>query len=254
MHLKLYVTAGLLFGCALLSAQRMREHSLQAEPRNKGKAILAHVLFGTHRPAGDLADRFGPANSIGLGSDWIAANNLLFGLEGQYYFGNKVQEDPLAILRTPEGDLIGNDQLMASVPLRQRGWYMGGLVGKLFTVKDLRSGVRVTFSAGVTQHKIRVQDDGNTLTQITGDYAKGYDRLTGGLALQQFVGWQQLAKNRRANWMIGFEFNQGFTHTLRDWDFTERRKLDGQRVDLRFGIRAAWTIPFYIGGSEEIYY
>lgn len=254
MHLKLYVTIGLLFCCALLSAQRHREHPPAQEPRNKGKAILLHIALATHLPGGDLADRFGQDGGFGLGLEWLTEINLLIGLEGQYYFGNTVHEDPLAILRTPEGDLIGKDQLLASVPLRERGWYVGGLVGKLFPVKDLRSGLRVTLGAGLTQHEIRVQDDQSALTQITGDYAKGYDRLTGGLALQQFVGWQNLAKNRLTNWMIGFEFNQGFTNTLRDWDFTERRKLDARRLDLRFGIRATWTIPFYIGGAENIYY
>ena len=254
MHWKLYLTGGLLLGCVLLSAQRMREHPPQEEPRNKGSAILAQLLFALHQPGSDLVDRFGRDAGLGLGGEWLTENNFIVGLEGQYFFGNKVNEDPLAILRTPEGDLIGKDQLLASVVLRQRGWYVGGLAGKLFTVGDRRSGLRVTLGAGLTRHYIRVQDDQSALTQITGDYAKGYDRLTGGLALQQFVGWQHLSKNRRSNWMIGFEFNQGFTNTLRDWDFSERRKLDDQRLDLRFGIRAAWTIPFYIGGAEEIYY
>ncbi len=254
MHLKLYISIGLLFCCTLLSAQRYREHPQPEEARNKGKAILAHVSVGTHLLGGDLADRFGRDGAVGLGADWITANNLIFGLEGSYYFGNQVNEDPLAILRTTEGDLIGNDQLLATVALRQRGWYAGGLIGKLVTFNDSRSGLRLTLGAGMTRHKIRVQDEQSVMTQLTGDYLKGYDRLTGGLALQQFVGWQNLAKNRRANWMIGFEFNQGFTNSLRDWDFTERRKLDGNRIDLRFGIRASWTIPFYIGGAENIFY
>ncbi len=254
MSLKSYFILPLLLCATLLSAQRHREHPQPEEPRNKGKAILAHLSLGTHLLGGDLADRFGRDNSIGLGADWLTENNLLIGLEGQYFFGNQVKEDPLAILRTAEGDLIGKDQFLASVPLRQRGWYAGALIGKLFPFHDSRSGLRVTLGAGITRHKIRVQDDQSVMTQLTGNYANGYDRLTGGLALQQFVGWQHLAKNRRANWMIGFDFNQGFTNTLRDWDFTERRKLDGKRIDLRFGIKASWTIPFYIGGAENVYY
>ena len=254
MQLKFYITSGLLFAGLLLSAQPMREHPPKEEPRNKGKAILAHLEFATHLPGSDLADRFGLDGGVGLGGELITAHNLIFGVEGQFYFGTKVKEDPLAILRTPEGDLIGKDLTLASVPLHQRGWYVGGLIGKLITFSGERSGLRLTLGAGMTQHKIRVQDDQSALTQITGDYGKGYDRLTGGLALQQFIGWQKLGKNRRVNFMIGFEFNQGFTHTLRDWDFSEQRKLDGQRMDLRMGIRAAWTIPFYIGNAEGIYY
>ncbi len=253
MQLKLYITAGFLFATALLSAQ-MREHPEEEEARNKGNAILAHLEFGVHTPAGDLADRFGMGGGLGLGGEWITANNFILGVEGHFYFGNKVKDDPLAILRTPEGDIIGKDLSLASISLNQRGWYAGGLVGKLFPLKNTRSGLRVTLGVGMTQHWIRLQDDQTILTQITGDYAKGYDRLTGGLSTEQFIGWQNLSKNRRANFMFGFEFNQGFTHTLRDWDFNDRRKLDGQRLDLRFGIRAAWTIPFYLGNAENVYY
>ncbi|MEO6758110.1 MAG: hypothetical protein ABIO24_01565 [Saprospiraceae bacterium] len=254
MHLKPVLIGSLLFAGTFLSAQPMREHPPLEEARNKGKAFLLHLEFGIYQPGGDLADRFGGNGGLGLGTEFITANNLIIGAEGHFYFGSNVKEDPLAILRTAEGDLIGNDLSLASVPLHERGWYVGGLIGNLLPLSNTRSGLRITLGAGVTQHKIRVQDDQSALTQITGDYGKGYDRLTGGLALEQFVGWQNLAKNRLANFMIGFEFNQGFTHTLRDWDFNDRRKLEGQRLDLRFGIRAAWTLPFYLDGSENISY
>ena len=254
MQLKLYITSILLLGTVLVSAQRMREHPEEEEPRNKGNAILVHLEGGVYVPGGDLADRFGKNAGIGLGSEWISKNNFILGAEGHFYFGSVVHDDPVAILRTAEGDLIGKDLTLASVVLHQRGLYVGGLVGKLVTFNGSRSGLRLTLGAGMTQHKIRVQDDQNALTQITGDYGKGYDRLTGGLALEQFIGWQRLSANRLANFMVGFEFNQGFTHTLRDWDFNDRRKLEGQRLDLRFGLRVAWTIPFYIGGGEDIYY
>ena len=32
------------------------------------------------------------------------------------------------------------------------------------------------------------------------------------------------------------------------------KKLEGNRLDLRFGIRLAWTLPFYTGNAEDIYY
>ncbi len=92
------------------------------------------------------------------------------------------------------------------------------------------------------------------MVQIRDDYKKGYDRLCGGPALQQFIGWQKVGYGRDMSWLFGFEFNQAFTQTRRDWDFAEMRKLEGRRVDLRFGVRLAWTLPFYTGTAEEIYY
>jgi hypothetical protein len=244
----------LLFLPLAVRAQKFPEHREPAAAQNKGTAILLHLGAGAQLPGGDLADRFGFNGAIGPGVEIITASNYLVGLEGQYLFGQKVHEDPLTPLRTPEGDIIGNDQQLAQVALRERGWYAGAHVGRLFTFGAARSGLRITLGGGWFQHKIRVQDDAGVVPGLAGDYIKGYDRLTGGPALNEFIGWQHLAANRRSNWMIGLELGQAFTNTRRDWDFAERRKLDGKRLDLRFGIKAMWTLPFYLGGANEIYY
>ncbi len=220
----------------------------------KSKGVLAHFTLGGHLPAGDLAKRFGVNGSLGAGTEFISAKNWFFGLEGAFLFGSKTKEDPLSILRTPSGDIIGNDRSIATTRLQQRGMYLGATLGKLLTFKDKRAGLRLTFGGGWAQHRIRVLDDSRTVVQIRGDYKKGYDRLTGGPALQQFVGWQHVGYGRDMSWLLGFEFNQAFTNTRRDWDFTEMRKLEGNRLDLRFGVRIAWTLPFYTGNAAEIYY
>jgi hypothetical protein len=248
----------LLLICALLmlnlQAQRTREPSF-SDSNNKGNAILFHFNLGSHIPAADMAKRFGNDLSIGGGLERITENNLIVGVEGHFFFSQKVKEDPLAALRTPEGDIIGIDQAIASLVLRERGFYIGANMGKLITFNEKRRrGLRLTGSLGWLQHKIRLQDDGQTVPQVTGNYAFGYDRLTGGLALNEFVGWQQLSISRRINWYVGFEFGQGFTGTLRDYDFAEQRKLSERRLDLRFGVRAGWVLPFYQRKAEDIYY
>ena len=234
-------------------AQKFPEHSEKIAV-NEGAATLFHLGLGVQVPAADLAKRFGVNQSIDGGLDWIFSNNYILGIEGQFLFSNKVEDDPLSILRTPEGDIIGNNRLLSNVIIRERGYYFGAHVGKLFPISAPRSGLRVTLGAGMLRHWIKFQDDDNGLTQITGEYKKGYDRLTGGLALNQFIGWEHLGWDRKSNWMIGFEFNQGFTKSLRDWDFSTIGKLDGNRLDLRFGIRASWTLPFYHKGAENIEY
>ncbi|MFN7327322.1 MAG: hypothetical protein ACK5SQ_12130 [Chitinophagales bacterium] len=241
--------------CVALKAQYIPEERFYDESNNKGKAILMHFNFGTHLPAASMAKRFGQDMSLGGGLEQLSANNFILGVEGHYFFGSEVKEDPLSILRTPAGDLIGTDQFVASVVLKQRGFYVGANVGKLFIFDaSKRSGLRVTCSAGWMQHKFRLQDDGQSLPLVEGDYAKGFDRLTGGLTFAQFIGWQHLSVNRRKNWYIGFELTEGFTRSLRDWDFAEKRKLDERRLDLRIGLRAGWTLPFYPKSPEQIYY
>jgi hypothetical protein len=104
------------------------------------------------------------------------------------------------------------------------------------------------------RHKIRVQDDSGAVTQLTGDYIKGYDRLNGGLALNQFIGYQLLSQSRTVNFFAGFEFNEGFTHNLRSWDFELKKEFVEKRFDFRYGFRIGWTLPFYLRKSTQIYY
>ncbi len=241
------------FATPLAQAQRFPQHP-EKESRNTGRAVLLSVKVGAHLPGGDLARRFGPFGSLGGNAEWLGENNFILGLEGHYYFAAPAREDPLAILRTPEGDLIGRDQYLADIALRGRGYYLGGSVGYLFARSGTRSGLRVMVGAGMVRHKIHVQDDDRTLIQVQGEYAKGYDRLTGGLAFNQFIGWQHLGPDRRSNWFAGLEFTQGFTNTLREWDFSSMQKLDARRTDLWFGLRIGWTLPLYQTPPEKIYY
>lgn len=237
------------------SAQAQQTGRKWDADRNKGKALLFSIGAGVHLPAGDLAKRFkGPSGSVGISLEFLNVRNILVGAEGAFFFGDKVKEDPLTILRLSNGEIIGNDLSYANFNLQERGFYYGVRTGKLFARKGRRSGWKATLGAGYMTHKIRLQDNGRTLTQVTGEYAKGYDRLTGGFALQQYFGWQHLGLNRRTNWAIGMECTQAFTNTLRSWDYSSGGPLDKRRLDVRVGLRAVWTLPFYLKKAEEIFY
>jgi len=228
--------------------------TLKATIPDKGKAILFHITGGGHLPAADMAKRYGPTGSIGARWEYLSDKNWLFGFEGEYIFGNRVRENTVAILQTNDGYIIGNDLSPASLFLLARGGYGGFYFGKVIPLGNTRSGLRMTMGGGYIRHHIRLQDDTRSVTQITGAYAKGYDRLSGGYGLNQFLGWHQMSNSRRVNFTIGIECNQGITHTLRDWDVSTMRKLSGRRLDLRFGIRAGWILPFYLVKSAEIFY
>lgn len=226
---------------------------------NKGNALLPSISYAAQAPGGDLVDRFGPNFNVGLSLDYLTSEkNWIFGLTGQYLFGQDVKTDVLAGLRTPEGSIIGNDRSYVDIQLKERGFYAGLHIGKLVSFSSLnpRSGFRFTVGAGLLQHKIRIQDDPLTgVPQLSDTYKKGYDRLTNGLALQEFVGYQLLSNNRRINFFAGFEFTQAFTRSRRDFDFDTRQKDDADRLDLLFGFRLGWILPFYFGqAADEVYY
>lgn len=221
-------------------------------------AFNLHISYGAHLPGGDLVNRFGGFFSLGGGAEFLLENgNWILGAESYLQFGGNVKESILDNLVAKEGEIIGNDGDYASVVLRQRGMYTGIVVGKLFPVstENKKSGIRLTIGAGYWWHKIRIQDDYESASQLFGDYKKGYDRLSGGVALQEFIGYQHLDKNRKLNFIAGLEFGQGFTKSIREWNFDTMTAPTERRLDISIGVRVTWILPFYIGmPSEDIYY
>jgi hypothetical protein len=108
--------------------------------------------------------------------------------------------------------------------------------------------------AGFMQHKINIFDQDKTIPQLRGDYRKGYDRLTNGWYLEQFVGYNMFDKSGLLNFHIGLDFVAGFTKGRRDFLYDVMRKDDASRIDLLFGLRGGWYIPIFKHKSEEIYF
>lgn len=226
---------------------------------NEGNAILVNFSYGYQIPSADLRERFGNNGNIQTGVEYLTKSNFIFGINGGLLFGSIVKQDVLAGLRTQEGFIIANDRQPADIQLRQRGWYAGGLVGKLFSLdpNNPRSGIRIALGAGLLQHKIRIQDEPQrVVAPLDREYKKGYDRLTNGLAISQFIGYQLLSVDRRLNFTLGVEAIQGFTQNRRAFNFDTQMQDTAMRLDVLFGGRITWTLPFYLGseGSSEIIY
>lgn len=227
---------------------------------NGGNIISFDFTYGFHLPGGDLNDRFGRNNDVGGALEFMTANdNWIFGVRGGYLFGKFVDEDVLNEFRTSNGNIIGSSATYANVTLLERGIYTNIEFGKLIGLVpgNPRSGLRLTLGMGWLQHKIRLEEDrASFVPQIVDDYAKGYDRLSNGFAITEFVGYQHMATNRLLNFFAGFEFVQAFTQSRRDWDFVLEKKDETKRKDLLVGFKVAWILPFYISSkaSDNIRY
>lgn len=230
----------------------------QDEKPNLPPAILVNFEFGFNMPGGDYSNRFGNNLRIGGGVEYLTKNNFAYGVNGSYYFGDNVKEDVLSEIRNEDGFLIGNNKIHANIFLRQRAFYIGGSFGKIFSLSQYnrRSGIRATLGLGLFQHKIRVEEDPNSFVPIiAGEYKKGWDRMSNGLSLRQFIGYQHLSSNGLINFSIGFEFMQAFTQNQRIQDFKLMEKLDESRFDMMYGVKLVWTLPFLLGVSgDSIYY
>lgn len=261
--MKLKLTFFTLLFCVTVYAQRAPKG--EQVRRNSGSALLFHLDYGQHFAGGDLKNRFNGNLSVELGAEYMTEKqNFIFGVNTSLQFGNSVLEDPLEPLRERttsdefEGFILADDYGPAYIELRQRGLHSSLYVGKLFGLSSLnpRSGIRVTVGGGLLQHKIRIQEDPQAFVpQIAGDYKKGYDRLTNGFALSQFIGYQHLARNGRINFIIGVEAIQGFTQNRRDLNYDTITTDVESRFDVLYGFKVGWTLPLYIGANaDEIYY
>jgi len=232
-----------------------------AQSRVLGKDTLSAVLLGieagVHVPAVDLAKRYGLITSVGGSFTYKTKKNWLMGISGQHLYTNRLAEANLiSNLSTSDGLLIGTSGLPADVFFSLAGWQATANIGKLIPLHQKRpnSGLLITLGGGYFQHKINIADRGQSVPQLTGDYAQGYDRLTRGGAISQFIGYLHLGKRKRINYYVGASFTQGFTKGIRSLHFdTLVNDSDYLRKDLMFGLRFGWVLPLYTASSGAYY-
>lgn len=208
-------------------------------------------------PSGGIAKRFGINASIGTDFTLKTRNNFLIGCDFEFIFGNKIKEKNIfKNILTEDGYIINKDGEFANVILSQRGFYLGGKIGKQFPIlKDnLNSGIFFTIGSGLLQYKTRIEVESNNVPNIIGEYAKGYDRLTNGLAFKEFIGYRFLSKKQTVNFYIGFEFYQAFTKNRRSIDFSSMQKDENLYKDYLYSLRFGWIIPIYKRVPQEFYF
>lgn len=219
-------------------------------------SLTAFIIgYGGDLVAGDLKERFGNNLKFTAGGEHITRANWVYNLDFVFMFGDRIKEDVLAPLRTTEGYILGDDGGYADIFLRQRGLYLGLGAGKLFQFSDKnRSGIKTLLHVGVLQHNIRFVDERNSVAQLRSEGYKGYDRLARGFALKESISYKHLSANRRLNYEIGLDFIQGFTSEVRAINFDTGLPVRKNRMDLTFGLKIAWVLPFYHNPEQTVYY
>jgi hypothetical protein len=231
-----------------------------AQSRNVRDSIVSTgfitASYGHFIPGGDLAERFGDNSAIGALGGYKSANNNFFCAEWNYLFGYKVKENGiLDSLKTSGNFIIDAEGKTADIRIFERGFTAHVQFGHLFPIKGIspnqNSGILVTGGIGMLQHKIRIYDNGGRTPQLSGDYLKGYDRLTSGVSFSQFIGYWYMSNSRYLNFYFGFEAYQGITKSRRSWDYDLMRADTRTRTDLLWGARAGFVIPIYRRGRGE---
>lgn len=241
--------ACMLCSASIVTAQKSIKDSCIFMP-------LVSFSYAGQLPGGDMADRFGANSNIGFHALFKTKKNLVFGAEGNFLFSQNINElSALDGLKTEQGQIISTIGEYALVNAFERGWTTSLQIGKIFPIigPNPNSGIMLRGGLGYIQHKIRYEIDANNVPQLNGDYKKGYDRLTSGLLMTEFIGYQHLGNKRFYNFFFGFEFYQGFTKSRRSWDFDLNAYDDRNRLDLLYGFRLGWTVPIYKRTTRDFY-
>lgn len=216
------------------------------------------INYSFHLPGGHLAERFGYSSTIGVGLNFKHKSNIMIGVEWSYLFGPIVKnwENILNELMTSSGNIINRYGEYGTISLSERGFYAGIKLGYLIPAFSINpnSGFVVNLSSGLLQHKILIENKDNNTPPVLGDYKKGYDRLSNGLAFKEFVGYQYLDNRKMINFYFGFEFYQAFTKNRRDFNFDTMSRDDNLYNDFLYGFRVGWILPLYKQNPQKYYY
>ena len=240
----------------LILVSQVYGQNLEQNPSLENSTLLLPRLsYGLDIPLADFSTRFGSHFNLGIQVGYLTKRNFYIQLGYNYLFGNNVQEDVLSNLRTVEGGIIGRDMQFADIVLRMRGSQLSAQAGHLFPLgkQDHRKGILVTAGVGVLQHRVRIQDENAAVNQIVEPYGKGYDRLTEGISLHQSIGYLYLSADRMANFYFGMTMMEGFTSSVREYNYNQQLKDSQNRNDLSIGFQIGWIIPIYLSSTTRYY-
>lgn len=218
----------------------------------------AHLAY--HFPLGDLRTMFKNNFAVGPGFTFKSTSNWTVGFHFDYMFGANMRDPNFfnGTLASDDGIVIDGNGLVSQGGITAEGryWTAQADFGKIIPVDRWKnSGIWLRLGVGYFSHRLRLDDFGNQYPQLDGNYAKGYDRRSGGFVLNQFVGYQFVRKNRMLNFYIGLEFHEMWTKPNRNYVFFEgptdnmKAKFSGM-----VGFKAGWNIPLYERKTTTTFY
>lgn len=218
----------------------------------------AHLAY--HFPFGELGKMFKNNFAVGPGFTFKSRSNWTVGFHVDYMFNANMRDPSFfnGTLANDHGIVIDGNGLVSQGGITAEGryWTVQADFGKIIPVDRWKnSGIWLKLGAGYFSHRLRLDDFGKQYPQLDGNYAKGYDRRSGGFVLSQFVGYQFVRKNRMLNFFVGLEFHEMWTKPNRNYVFFEgptnemKAKFSGL-----VGLKAGWNIPLYEKKTTTTFY
>ena len=230
--------------------------------RNVKDGVIGTPMVGIHYtaiwPQADLAERYGYLNQIGLTAGYKTKRNWVYGVEGNFNFGSKINvKGMFSHLIDNQGNITEVGGVPAVVELFARGFNINAHAGKIIPVfgSNPNSGIYLSAGVGYMLHKIRIETTYDVVPLIETDNKRGYDRQTTGLSLHQFIGYSHLSSKSAIHFYAGFYANQGFTRYSRSYFYDTGLPSDPRiQNDFQIGVRGGWYIPIYKRKAKTIYF
>ncbi|MBK6731633.1 MAG: hypothetical protein IPG60_11995 [Bacteroidetes bacterium] len=220
------------------------------------KASIINIDLGIGIPAGDLAERFGSHLIVGGGYQYKFENNVLLGGSAHYIFGNTVtQEDLLSNMLIDDKYVIGNDGLLYTPIAGEQGFDFSvqiGQITKLFSTNP-NTGVTWLVGIGMLEHAISIYIDKPFVPQLSSEYQKGYDRLSNGFMLNQYIGYYVFNNKNFVNFRAGVEFQEAFTKNRRGIDFDTQQTDDETHFDMMITLKLSWNLCIFEKPKRRFY-
>lgn len=221
-------------------------------------AFVPHLSYSYQFSGGDISKSFGNNSTIGGGLRYKTSRNFVFSADVNFIFGSDIKnaDSILWMPMTEDGFIIDGNGTYALYALYERGYNINVSFGKILPVlnPNPNSGLMITAGLGYTLYRLKIDNQHRTAPQISDDYAVGYDNLTGGISLNQFIGWFYMGNSRITNFYAGIEFHEAFTQNLREWNFSKMEKNTGNYFDYFIGLKVGWMLPLYDRAPDKYYY
>jgi hypothetical protein len=215
-----------------------------------------NVSYAGQLPLGKYGERFGPNSSLGFIAGIKNKENLILEFEGTFMFSQNVKEDVLVPLRNSSGFVVNINGQPAAILVQHRGFTETVMIGKLLPIigPNENSGLLLKLGLGTFHHKIRIDNENSLVPELNKPKQFYYDRLTFGFLIKQYVGYFHLSNKRLRNFTAGFEFGQGFTRGMRDYQIDLMAPYRDFRFDYFIGARIGWSVPVYRRTNKDFYF
>ncbi len=215
---------------------------------NPIKLHLVEIEAGLNQPTKDLAQRFGYFTSVGPKYTYKTKTNWNISLASSYLFGNQIKnEDPISLLRSSSSDLINEGGTLSKVNIFLNGFQFNLGFGKTLPLfgPNKNSGLHLETSLGYMTYNYRFKVNDGSIQMLTGEYKKGFDKLTGGVLWGNSVSYLHLSNNSRVNYKIGIFYNIGFNKSQRSYFYNDNKSGNVNRNDQFIGLKLSWILPLY---------